>query len=161
VLYILNLTLQGRREEKNKKIQLSNTMLQTLYREETTRSCGELLNYSWTDMQDFLSKYDSTVNPESFAKRMSVFNIFESLGYLLRNGLIDMELIYVNGGMTSISLWAKFKPVMEEYRKIAYGSDMFSNFEYFAEEMWKIKRARDPSFLRDQTLGIDFLKIFG
>ena len=174
VYYIFNMraTLQTRqeankaqeeqraRDETNKKIQLTNNMLQTLLKLETQQISGELLNYTWTDTQDFLNKYDSSVNPDSFAKRMALFNIFETLGYLLKQGVIDQELIYINGGNSVIFHWAKFKPIIEEYRKIAYGSDMFAYFEYFAEEMWKMKHVRDPSFLRDQTLGLDFQHIF-
>lgn len=91
---------------------------------------------------------------------MAVFNIFETIGYLLKQGVVDRELIYVVGGSTAIFLWAKFKPMMLEYRKLAYGSDMFSNFEFLAREMWDMKRVRDPSFVMDQTIGLDFMKIF-
>jgi len=148
------------KEEMNKKIQLTNTMLQTLCKLETQQFSGELLNYTWTNPQDFLDKYDSTVNPDSFAKRMALFCVYETLGYLIKQEVIDQELIYINGGNSAIFLWAKFKPILEEYRRIAYGSDMFAYFEYFAGEMWRIKHSRDPSFTRDQTLGIDFETIF-
>jgi hypothetical protein len=160
LLYIINLLISGKREERNKKIQMSNTLLQTLMSTERTRDSAELLNYQWNDIQDYLSKYDSSANPKSFSQRMSTFNIFETMGYLLKQGLVDKEFIYVVGGSTSIFLWAKFKPIMVEYRKLAYGSDMFSYFEYLAKEMWVMKRERDPSFVKDQTIGLDFLNIF-
>ena len=151
---------QQSREEMNKKIQLTNTMLQTLCKLETQQISGELLNYTWTDTKDFLNKYDSSVNPDTFAKRMALFSIFETLGYLIKQEVIDEELIYINGGNSAIFLWAKFKPILEEYRRIAYGSDMFAYFEYFAGEMWRIKHSRDPSFMMDQTLGLDFKTVF-
>jgi len=84
---------QRERDEINKKIQLTNNMLQTLCKLETQQISGELLNYTWNDTQDFLNKYDSSVNPDSFAKRMALFNIFETLGYLLKQEVIDEELI--------------------------------------------------------------------
>jgi hypothetical protein len=161
VLYIANLLLASQKEERNKKIAVSMNLLQTLCDENTARSIGELLNSSWTDFQDFLSKYDSSVNPDHFAKRSSVFGIYETLGYLLKHGLVDKELVYINGGMSSIFMWSKYKSVMEMYRKIAYGSDMMTYFEYFASEMWRVKREHDHSFVRDQTLGLDFEKTFG
>ena len=174
IYYIFNMraTLQTRqeanktqqqqiaREEVNKKIQLTNTMLQTLYKEEAMKSVGELLNYQWSDTKDFLKKYDSSVNPDSFAKRISIFYLFETLGYLLKQGVIDKELIYINGGSTAIFLWAKFKPIIEMYRKLSYGSDSMTYFEYFAGEMWRMKKARDPTLVRDQTVNIDFRSIF-
>jgi hypothetical protein len=113
------------------------------------------------DFQDFLSKYDSSVNPDHFAKRTSIFSIYETLGYLLKHGLVDKELVYINGGMSSIFIWAKYKSVMEAYRKVAVGSDASSYFEYFAVEMWKIKSMNDPLLVRDQTIGLDFEKTFG
>lgn len=153
------LALQAK-EDADKKIQLTNTMLQTLCKLETQQISGELLNFSWTDMQDFLNKYDSSVNPDSFAKRMTLFSIYETLGYLIKQGVVDKELIYINGGNSVIFLWTKFKPILVEYCKIAYGSDMFAYFESLAEEMWRIKRSRDPSFTRDQTLRLDFEAAF-
>jgi hypothetical protein len=160
VLYIVNLLLASQREERNKKVAVSMNMMQILFKEDTSRSMGELLNSSWTDFQDFLSKYDSSVNPDHFAKRQSIFSIYETLGYLLKQGLLDRELVYINGGMSSIFMWAKYKSVNMEYRKVAYGSDMLKYFEYFASEMWRIKKGYDPSFVRDQTLGLDFEKVF-
>jgi len=154
--YSMNL----RETSKNRKITTSNNMLQTLFKEETLQSCGHLLNCTWTDFENFLSKYDSTVNPDNFAKRSSIFSIYETLGYLLKQGLVDKELIYVTGGNSAIFLWGKYKSVIEGYRKVAYGNDYMSYFEYFASEMWNVKRIRDPTFLRDQTMGLEFEKMF-
>ncbi len=154
--YVLNMRAAGR----NKKIELSNNILGLLYNTDTLRDMGELLNYKWTDFEDFLSKYDSTVDPDSFARRNHTFSIFETLGYLLKEGLIDRDLAYINGGMGAIHMWSKFKPVIEGYRRVAYGADMSAYFEYFASEMWRIKRVKDPAFSRDQTIGLEFDEIF-
>ena len=84
----------------------------------------------------------------------------ETLGYLLKQGVIDKELIYINGGSTAIFLWAEFKTHDQMYRKLSYGSDSMTYFEYFAGEMWRMKKARGPDLVRDQTVNIDFRSIF-
>jgi hypothetical protein len=53
LLYTVNLFISGQREEKNKKIQMSNTLLQTLMTKERAKDSAELLNYEWTDIADF------------------------------------------------------------------------------------------------------------
>ena len=151
VIYIVNLFLASRREERNKRITLSNNILQSLLSEEGAKRFAELLNTNWIDFNDYQKKYDSTVNVDHFAKRYSLIVNLDLLGYLLRNKLVEPEIIYNSGGFISAWMWVKFKSVIEEYRKIAYGHDAFREFEYLANEMWRMKKERDPTFLTDQT----------
>ncbi len=160
VLYIINLFLSGKKEEKNRKIVQSNDVLQMLFSKEHTQILAELLNCSWTDFKDFSQKYDSSVNPDNYAKRATLMGSYEHIGYLLKNGLIDREVVYINGGMPVIHIWAKYKPIIEELRRVAYGRDWGNYFEYLANEMWKMKRVRDPLMLRDDTVGLDIANVF-
>jgi hypothetical protein len=136
------------RETKiNRRITLTNSLMYPLFHtEEGMRKLVDLVQMQWNDYDDFKRKYDSTVNPENMAKRISVWNIYDSIGYQLRLGLLDVDSIYRAGGAYVINMWIKFKPIIEEYRKTDYGNDTYSDFEYLVKEMARIKSQRDPSW---------------
>jgi hypothetical protein len=47
----------------------------------------------WIDFDDFLRKYDSTVNPDNFAKRNLIWSLFQELEYMLYQNLVDRETV--------------------------------------------------------------------
>ena len=89
-----------------------------------------------------MKKYDSTVNLEDTARRAHVWSEFENLGYLLRQGLVDAELIANSLGGLSIMVWGKWWPVIKHYRETEFGPSYLSNFEYLAREMWRLAKTR-------------------
>ena len=65
---------------------------------------------------------------------------------LVREKLVEPELLYpiVDGGV--LNHWTKFKDVIKEQRK-RYGSeDDFSDFEFLYNEIHRVALSRDPSF---------------
>ena len=150
VLYIANLLISGRREERNRRIALTNNMLQTFISKEFQLDLGRLLNFTWSDDDDFVRKYDSKADEEKAALRNSTFFKFNTLGYMLREGLVEPDLVYRTGGWMSIWLWVKFYEVVYLWRRIT-SSGYCVDFEYLAREMWKIMKVKDPAFVTDQT----------
>jgi hypothetical protein len=104
----------------------------------------------WRAFDDFTKKYDSTVNPELFAKRMSYISTLDNIGYLYKLNIIDADTIYEVGGAQAIWVFAKFKPIIDEYRKVSWGTDRFRNLDYLASEMYRVQIRRDPSFKGDR-----------
>lgn len=96
VYYVLNL----RETVKNRRITLTNTMMQPFMSEEGCRRFIDLVTMEWSDLEDYKRKYDSRTNPANFAKRYSMWNLCENFGRLYREGLIDLETLY--GGSSSI-----------------------------------------------------------
>ena len=68
-----------------------------------------------------------------------VAGFFDTLGLLLRRGLVDIELI--SGLFLMESIWQKMKPYVEGKRKRANEQRIFSNFEYLYNEMKKREQA--------------------
>ena len=134
VFYVLNL----RETTKNRRISYANTVIQQFLTEEGQRRDIDCYAMQWTDFDDFKKKYDNRVNPENYSKRMSLWFQYDSMGYLYRSGLIDLETVANVGSGLLVWDWLKFKPIIEEYRKTG---DMqprsFSNFEYLAEAVIK------------------------
>lgn len=142
VYYALNL----RENSRNRRITLTNTLMQPFLTEDGMRQYIDQLDMKWIDFDDFMKKYDSKTNPSNFAKRMSLWNTCEILGYQYRSGLIDMGTLYSVCAMLIPMLWMKFKPIIDEYKKFDYAKNLFENFEYLASEISKYQAQRDPSF---------------
>lgn len=141
VYYALNL----RETMRNRRITLTNTLMQPLMSEEGNRRFIDMISMEWKDFDDFMKRYDSRVNPENYSKRMALWSLCESLGYLYRANLIDIDTLFgVTNGVIQY-IWIKFKPIIYEYRKTEFGPRAFENFEYLAEELNKIQAKFDAS----------------
>ena len=140
VFYIVNL----RETTKNRRITFTNSVMQQLFSEEGVRREFDCYTMQWTDFEDFKRKYDSLVNPESYSKRMSLWLTYDSLGYLYKSGLIDLDTVANVGGGWLLWDWLKFKPIIEELRKTDLGPKGFSSFEYLAETVLRLKERDEP-----------------
>jgi hypothetical protein len=109
-----------------------------LYSLEMNRHFIELLSMTWEDFEDFQRKYDSTVNPDNFAKRWMVWMRFEGMGYMLHQGLVDIDTIYnLIGSFTILQLWQKYEPIIKEQRKFYNEPHWYRSWEYLASEISK------------------------
>ena len=126
--YALNL----REIRRNRQIALTTTLLQPFMTDVGYNKILDLLAMQWDSLEDYMEKYDSRVNPENAASRMSLWNTCETLGMLYREGFLDLKTIYSTSGGIINSLWMKFKPVIESYRGSDYATNAYANFEYLA-----------------------------
>ena len=140
--YALNL----REANRNRRMALTTSLMQSFISEEGVKRFIDLVNMQWTDFDDFSRKYDSTVNPENFAKRCSYWNACEVLGYQYREGIIDIGTLNAACTQLITTMWAKFKPVIDEYRKFDYSKNTYENWEHLANEMDKMTLEKDPSY---------------
>jgi len=138
VYYVVNL----RETAKNRRITLTTTMMQPFMTVEGLRQFINLISMDWKDLDDFKKKYDSRVNPQNYAERLSIWNLCENLGQLYREGLIDLKTLYGGSSYMIQIMWLKFKPIIEMYRGGDFPKNYASNFEYLAEELNEYHRAR-------------------
>ena len=146
IYYVMNL----KETTKNRRITYTNSVMQQLYSEEGVRRELDCYMMQWTDFEDFKRKYDSTVNPESYSKRMSLWYMYDMMGYLYKSGLIDLNTVANVGGSFPFWDWFRFKPIVEGYRKDAFGPRGFSNWEHLAEAVLRVRESFD-SGVRDRV----------
>ncbi len=139
--YALNI----RETTKNRRATLTNSIVQPFTTKEFTKDWMSILAMKWDGFQDFQNKYDSRTNPENFALRISLWNMFDSIGYQCRSGLIDVGTVYNVAGLYISTGWLMFGPVIREYRKSDYSSDRYENFEYIAGVLTGMREKRDPN----------------
>jgi len=127
-----------RNAEKARSTQLATYVSNKLQDLERSKIGIELLETKWTDFNDFLSKYDSTVNVDNYAKRTLIFGIYDELGVLLGKNLIDIETVYnLVGAQRPSFMWMKFEPIIIELRKRYATPQQHYWFEYLIKEMKK------------------------
>jgi hypothetical protein len=125
--YVMNLRVQRenmREASKNRKIALTNTLLQTLTSEAGLKRYISLVSMEWKDWADFDRKYDSKVNEDNFVMRALFASNCSNIGYLLKEGVIDVESVYQLCGEEIMDVWLKLKPVHYRFVETGdYGKD--------------------------------------
>jgi hypothetical protein len=142
IFYVINL----RETTRNRRATLTQGILDTFGSIKGFQNLITLYNMQWTDFEDFMKKYDSKVNPENAAIRHNCWNAFEVLGHQWKQGILDKETVYTVLTVSYVALWAKFKPIIYEYRRRELGEDAFINWERLAIEMAKTRSVKAPSF---------------
>jgi len=123
-----------RMAEKNNQLQILQSFNQI---EENSKRILELLSMEWNDYDEFERKYGSDYNPDNYAKRNVEFVQWNFTGYMLKNGLIEREMLFELSGNIPLVLWTKFSEVIKEGRR-RYNQPLANvYFEYLAEECVK------------------------
>jgi hypothetical protein len=136
------------RETKlNRRLTFTSNYILPISSKEGITNFATLMKMTWTNFDDFKTRYDLTVDTENFVTRMMYWQTCEALGLQLRRDLIDVETVYEMCGEHIIDVWFKFEPIIKEYMKRGqFGKDIFKNFEYLANHLADIKKERDPTY---------------
>jgi hypothetical protein len=125
---------------KARKTQAVKELNLNMYKAETNRWGMELLAMDWEDFDDFRKKYSVSVNPDNFSKRWQIWHMYNNMGYMLYQGIIDIETIYnMIGPVSILEFWQKFKPIIIEQRKLYDEPYWFRWMEYLANEILKYR----------------------
>ena len=143
VFYILNM----RETTRNRRMALTNSLMQNFTSEEGSKRWMELMLMEWKDFDDFRAKYDSSVNSDNFAKRNYIWNTCDMLGYQYKSGQLDLGTLWSICNDAVPSTWHKFGPIIQEYKKRReYPKHVWENFEYLAYVMSKAMAKADPEY---------------
>ena len=154
VFYVLNLRISQRNMRQTletRKLSFVTSITNQLLSEEGERRYGELLSMEWRDYDDFEKKYGSDYNMDNYSKRMSVWNTYSTLGMLVREKLIESEVIYSIDNVNPCFVWSKFKDIIPEWRKRYGAKDTFSDWEFLNNEILRIALSKDPFFKIPET----------
>jgi hypothetical protein len=155
VFYILNLREQRRNMRltlETRRINLIDSLSIRVINANGMKSYFELMNYEWTNYEDFEKKYGSDNNIDSAAKRYSLWSDYNTMGTMVRRGIMKVEDLYDMGMLGLVFLWAKYKPIIEEGRRRYNGKNYMKDFEYLANEILKYVKANDPDYIVPETL---------
>ncbi len=100
------------------------------------RSFNEIMYYfSWDDYEDYQHKYGVMNNIDNSTKISSVFLLFENIGGLVKQNLLDINVIRDQAGDAYPPLWKKYYPVITEDRKAFNNPRLWNDAEYLYERL--------------------------
>lgn len=141
IYYIISL----RHNMKIRELEICRFVSSEFSSEEGSKRYAAMMNLEWKDLEDFIQKCTYS-NPEVFSKYATQFVLWETSGFLIKKKVLKVEDAYDLGGYTAIPAWEKYKDIIHDLREVAWGKDFWSNAEFFAQEMLKIKLRKDASF---------------
>ena len=156
--YVMNL----RETTRNRKVALTTSLMQNFISEEGSRRWMELMQMEWKDYDDYQSKYDSKVNLDNYARRNTVWNTCDILGYQYMSGQIDLATVWSICNTAVPLTWEKFGPViLEGKRRGETSKHIWEYFEYLAYVMSKAMVEMDsghkmPVVFRSEEFYLEF-----
>jgi hypothetical protein len=91
----------------------------------------------WKDYDDYERKYGSDDHSDMYSKRISTLYEFNGVGFLLKEGLIDMDTAYSLADTLGLELWQKFAPIVREQRVRYNVPEFYADLEFLAAEIAK------------------------
>jgi hypothetical protein len=120
VYYIINLRNTQRNLQltlETRQISLLRDLTKESVNSEGMMSYIEQLGYEWKDYGDFERKYGTENNVEAAARRYSLWITYNSIGAMLRRGVIKIEDLYDAQQTSVLFMWEKYKGIIEESRR--------------------------------------------
>jgi len=148
VFYVLNMkaTLQTRQAQLFTSLQKDMNDYQGQLR------ARELYYMKWDSYDDFEKKYGSDNNPESYAMRISSWTWYNSLGLMLKQGLLNEDNVYDYVGTAVILTWSHWEAIIREQRVRYMGPDWMGFYEYAAGRMKLIQVKRSIRWEPPKTM---------
>jgi hypothetical protein len=135
IYYITIMRNQKRNQELTLKAQ--EHIYQQLNSVESMSTWAEVMNMRADSYEEFLKEHDSSVNPESFGKRGHIWWSYNTIGALVRKGLINRELVGILLGPMITQQWEKWEDIIQGTRD-REDPNMWIGFEYLYNEMIKV-----------------------
>lgn len=99
----------------------------------------------WENPEDFMQKYGPAINPDAFAKWLTVGNYFVGVGVLVRRKLIELELVYDLMPNMAIGWWDKAGPIVKALRESFDRPEHMKDAEYLCDELRNIRDKKRAS----------------
>jgi len=132
-----------RNANKTQKMQLDTRQAQLFMQiysvfasDEFFERAGIVVRTEFTDLDDFWENHYTS-------QHWTHWTWLNGLGILLKNGLVDLEMVYdMLGGFGPPRVWSKYRDVILDLRDRHQLPDMFSSFEYLAGEITRVMEER-------------------
>jgi hypothetical protein len=172
--YVMNLKISQRNQEfslktqehtlETRQTQLTMQLYEKMSTKEYIDNFMEILEkWTWSDYDDFKSKYGINGDPEKYAKFSSMCVDFEQIGILMKYGTFNPDMFYAMWGGFYNRFWEKIEPVviginMEGENRGGYLEYAEDLYYFFAENRPKDRadfKVRDQSRLdKRNSLGL-------
>jgi len=136
IIYYLSIM---RNQSKTREAQFLLQLNQVFQDKEAIKDWHDVLVMEFQDYQDFLEKYDSTVNMENYLQRSRIYRMLNTFGHIIKRGLVAPETVYdgIQGGFIE-DMWNKHSLIINEIRKQMRNPHFHEGFEYLVKTMKKV-----------------------
>ena len=139
--YIINI----RHQRETREASLFNSVYESMLSPEIFRISWELLlDWYYTDYDDFMEKYGPDTNREDYERFHRYFTHLEGMGIYVKRGLIRAELIddFISGDV--VGFWEKYGPFILEFRKRRNAPAAYEHVEYLYNKVKPIRDRQHP-----------------
>jgi len=134
VLYYTNVL---RNASKTRELQIFMAIVNDLNSQEKRTTYAETLFEEVTDHDDFMERLAGIANPQHYGKRSSLWWTYNSIGILLKQGNISIDLVNELVGLSVVLQWKKWGDIILEHREFSGWKKYYTGFEYLANELIK------------------------
>jgi len=136
IVYYLSIM---RNQSKTREAQFLLQLNQVFHDKGAIKDWYDVLTMDFKDYQDFVERYESSVNMESYLQRSRIWRMLNTFGLIIKRGLVDPEIVYdgIQGGFIE-GMWTKYSIIIKEIRKTSGQPNFHEGFEYLAEAMKKV-----------------------
>jgi hypothetical protein len=145
---ILYYAINVRNANKTQKMQLETRQIQMFMTISGVRSSPEFQKIiyrvtfvdEWNDLQDYINRYGPEKNLDAYSEHLFVWQLYDTIGFLLKKGVIDLSFLDDVLKASVMVGWRKFEPVIKANRERVNQPNLWNQFEYLAEEVMKTQR---------------------
>lgn len=143
IYYLMQIRLQTKIRQTDLLVRLAPWL--NMSGSELQQAMVKVINLEFKDYDDFVKKYGplASEGPEQMAI-MTIGNYCETLGTLVRRGLVDIDLVYEFWGHNLLLYADKLRPVTEGTMKQSdqpwFGEGEQGNWEYLCDELKKLEQ---------------------
>ena len=139
---------------ETREVQIFMQLYRQINNYESYKSWAELVNQGKLDYDEFLEKYDSTVNPDHYAKRALLWHNFNQIGELVRQGTVDSELVErLLIAPMIVTMWENWENIIRRTRERESAPDIWSGFEFLYNEIKRLGKEKGrPDYTYPDTI---------
>lgn len=134
--------LTVRHQNHARKAQLLSSLSKDFSDFEMAKRAYIMWNWEWEDYDDFTTKYGS-INPDAAAMCYTDWFWYNNLGMMLKNKLIDEDMIFDLYGTGIIMQWERWRGIIMEMRVRVQGSAYMESYEFLADRMKRVLQRRN------------------
>jgi len=133
-----------RNAQRSRQTEMLMRLHESKYDREGLEALFTLMNLEWEDVDDYMEIYagitGKTEIPTMFESQSSYM---DGLGYIVKNGIVDVDTVYHIAGRRILFFCFKLETIIKAFRDQSWGTpDYAENFEYLANEMIKIRKEK-------------------
>jgi hypothetical protein len=149
IIYYANVLSNANKTQKlqleTRRTQIFMQLHQSKYDQEGLEAIFKLMNLEWENFEDYMEKHSGIGGHYEIAAALeSWISYFDGLGILVKDNVIDLDMVYNIAFSRILFVWFKFETIIKGFRNPPLGwPDYGQHLEYLANEMIKIRRQQN------------------